>query len=320
MPVVAESSSSEDEDQPDTSPVHSGLEDMQVELEHNPVEPSSRPPSPQPIDNPPSSLEMPAVNTDLSTALGAKPSDIEIQGEQLHEEIVSRWEYYLKKGVKKEERQKIIAKYPIPKNNPALAPPKINDEVLDCLNDSVNKKDYFLRSLQHQMGHGLTAMGIVMETLIKENHTETKLSCLADAALLFTNVHNALSMLRKQNILPLLNAESRRVGFVSQLDSCLFGEKFGEAVKNKQNLKKTSNELKNRSSTYTRPSGTPSAGPSSARPSTSTRPSPGPSSYNPTTRYLNYRRGERNTRMKTDNLYKSKRTSTRDQSRKHQIW
>ncbi|VEN59158.1 unnamed protein product [Callosobruchus maculatus] len=154
---LGESSSSEDEDQPATSPVHSGLEDLEVTLDNHQAEPSSRPSSSQPVDNPPS-LATPVVNTDLSAALGAKPTDSRIQGEALHDEIASRWEYYLQKGVKKEERQKIIEKYPIPKNTPVLAPPKINDEVLDCLNDSANKKDYFLRSLQYQMAHGLTAI------------------------------------------------------------------------------------------------------------------------------------------------------------------
>lgn len=201
-----------------------------------------------------------------------------------------------------------MEKYPISTNCQALSPPKTNEEVVACMNESANKKDYFLRSLQHQIGHGLTAMGAVMDAIIKGNQTDSQLSVLADAALLFSNVHNALSMLRKQNILPLLNTETRKVGLASQLDNFLFGEKFGEAVKNKQNLKKTSEELKNKFTPFSRP------GPTT--PSTSTSSTKYPTSKYSSTRYLNYRRGERNTRMKQDKT-RSKKGGNRDQPRKY---
>ncbi|XP_050293442.1 uncharacterized protein LOC126733983 [Anthonomus grandis grandis] len=198
-------------------------------------------------DEPPTYLEEEngdPILEDEFKPLGAKPPmDDAKLGAELHNEIVIRWQSYLVKGVSLEERKKIVEKYDLPANCQQLLPPKVNEEILACLPDTTNKHDRLLKSLQYQLGHGLSAIGKVMDLLLKEKNTEN-LTCLADSAQLFANVHNAISVLRKQKIAPFLNSEAQAVALSSSIDDKLFGSNFEETLKAKQNLKKASIEIK----------------------------------------------------------------------------
>lgn len=215
----------------------------------------------------------------MTSALGNKPPGSDKQGPELHEEITVRWDAYLTKGVNKEDRSKVFEKYPIPANCQALLPPTVNPEVVGCMNDSSSKKDYFLKSLQHQLAHGLSAMGSIMDAALKDNKQPDYLSSLADAALLFGNVHNAISVQRRQNILPLLNLDSQKVGQKAPIDTFLFGSDFGESLKSNQALRKTTVDIKKKKWQF------PSAAASSSTPKPLMEPN-----YSQAARHLNYQR------------------------------
>ena len=86
-----------------------------------------------------------------------------------------------------EERKKVTSKYPLPKNCQALLPPKVNEEIEACISEPVNKTDRLLKSLQYQLGHGLSAIGQVMDAMLKGKSSDN-LSQLADGAMLVANV------------------------------------------------------------------------------------------------------------------------------------
>lgn len=55
--------------------------------------------------------------------------------------------------------------------------------------------------------------------------------------------YNAISTLRKQNIVPILNTESQKVGFASPIDEFLFGATFGDSLRMNQALNNNKNNI-----------------------------------------------------------------------------
>nr|CAH7712581.1 unnamed protein product [Callosobruchus chinensis] len=143
-------------------------------------------------------------------ALGLRPDSLDNLGKDLNEEIVVRWDNLLKKGLTRDQRDTLIAKYKIPANCMALQPPQINHEVQPCLIKSVVEHDRFISALQHQLAHGLTS--------------------LPEACQLFANVHHGLSVHRRFKIIPHLNPECKKVAETLEIDGFLFNTKFAEAI------------------------------------------------------------------------------------------
>ncbi|XP_044760586.1 uncharacterized protein LOC123317979 [Coccinella septempunctata] len=102
-------------------------------------------------------IEAPTPTQDFSV-LGSKPNDEDEMGKSLHEEIIVRWNTYLQKGFDKTQREELMAKYKLPVNCKMLIPPLVNKEILPCLPKSANENDHFLKALQKQLAHGLTAL------------------------------------------------------------------------------------------------------------------------------------------------------------------
>ncbi|CAH1962528.1 unnamed protein product [Acanthoscelides obtectus] len=165
-------------------------------------------------------------------ALGSRPDSQDNVGKELHEEIVIRWDSLLKKGLSKDQREELMTKFKIPSNCKALQPPQINKEVQPCLIKSVLEHDRFMRALQQQLAHGLSAVEAVIKTIMPYKEQ------------LFTNVHHGLSVHRRFNIIPHLNPECKKVVDNLEIDDFLFNTKFAETMKNEQAIKKASTDFK----------------------------------------------------------------------------
>ena len=86
------------------------------------------------------------------------------QDTSLNEHLVNRWSSYATKGLPKELREGLAARWPVASNCPYLKPSKINPEVEVLLNHS-DKKDGFLGTLQEKISRSLTAVGAVIQDL-----------------------------------------------------------------------------------------------------------------------------------------------------------
>nr|CAI5830977.1 unnamed protein product [Callosobruchus analis] len=82
--------------------------------------------------------------------LVARPKLANSAAQPLHEELLVRWISYLQTGLEKEERDRIIEKYPLFENRPLMKTPLLVPEVASCL-------DKFVYKLQDQTGHALAA-------------------------------------------------------------------------------------------------------------------------------------------------------------------
>lgn len=95
-----------------------------------------------------------------------RPDSRDNEEKNLHEEIVVRWHNFLKKGLARENREGLMSKYKIPANCEALHPLQGDNKVQPCLMKCVLEQDRFIRTLQQQLAHGLSAVGTVIESLM----------------------------------------------------------------------------------------------------------------------------------------------------------
>lgn len=88
--------------------------------------------------------------------LKADPTDSGIEAIKLHSEILKRWQYWHLHGLKDEELEKFLKKYP---RLPGLAAPKLNDEVLAIMWKAAEERDKYNKDRQEYADTALTAIG-----------------------------------------------------------------------------------------------------------------------------------------------------------------
>ncbi|CAH1969894.1 unnamed protein product [Acanthoscelides obtectus] len=188
---------------------------------------------------------------------GLRPDSQDNVGNELHEEIVVRWDSLLKKRFTKDQREELMTKFKIPSNCKVLQPHQINNEVEPCLIKSLLEHDRFMRALQQQLAHGLSAVGAVMETMMPNKEQADTMKSLVEACQLFTDVHHGLSVHLRFKVIPHLNPECKRVVDNFEIDDFLFNTKFAETMKNKQAIKKAGTDFKKKTwhSNFIGPSG-----------------------------------------------------------------
>nr|CAI5867946.1 unnamed protein product [Callosobruchus analis] len=157
-----------------------------------------------------------------------------------------RWSFYIQDGIEKEQKEKIIEKYPLFENCPLLKTPELGPELESCLDAKTQRQDKFMAQLQNETGHALAALGSQINKLLASgaNTNKETITVLADAAQLICNVQNALPIHRKYNILPFLNHSCRKLVEKSKSDKFLLGINFFEDLKTTETAKKTGLTLK----------------------------------------------------------------------------
>nr|CAI5867944.1 unnamed protein product [Callosobruchus analis] len=166
-----------------------------------------------------------------------------------------RWSFYIQDGIEKEQKEKIIEKYPLFENCPLLKTPELGPELESCLDAKTQRQDKFMAQLQNETGHALAALGSQINKLLASgaNTNKETITVLADAAQLICNVQNALPIHRKYNILPFLNHSCRKLVEKSKSDKFLLGINFFEDLKTTETAKKTGLTLKvNKETAYPR--------------------------------------------------------------------
>ncbi|VEN39366.1 unnamed protein product [Callosobruchus maculatus] len=187
--------------------------------------------------------------------LGTQPKQTSSIKEPLHEQLVLRWSSYIQDGIEKEQKEKIIAKYPLFENCPLLKTPELGPELESCLDTKTLRQDKCMAHLQNETGHALAALGSQINKLLASgtNTNKETITVLADAAQLICNVQHALSTHRKYNILPFLNHSCRKLVEKSKSDELLLGLSFFEDLKTSETAKKTGLTLKASSAYKTKP-------------------------------------------------------------------
>lgn len=183
------------------------------------------------------------INLDL---LGTNPCENTQEGPEIHVEIANRWNLFLEQGISKEDRKSLLEKHPIVKNCKRLLPPILNREIQTCLGESSLRQDSFLQKIQEQLGSSLSALAEPLNTLFSNPKEETNalLPGLVDAASLLTDVHHSISLHRRYLVCPSLNPSLKKTIDDSPISSYLFGDNFSERIRDTQQMKKTTEELR----------------------------------------------------------------------------
>nr|CAH7741145.1 unnamed protein product [Callosobruchus chinensis] len=85
----------------------------------------------------------------------------------------------------------LLGKYTPPKNCPLIKGPHLNPEVKTAISEAVYKRDQRLRTLQHQIGAGLTCIGTVLSLVLQEEGGGNRryIELLSDAGKLLADIH-----------------------------------------------------------------------------------------------------------------------------------
>lgn len=94
--------------------------------------------------------------------------------EPLHDQLVLRWSSYIQNGIEKEQKEKIIAKYPLVENCSMLKVPELGPELTSCLDSKALRQDKFMAQLQRETSHSLAAVGLQINKTINIRHRRNK--------------------------------------------------------------------------------------------------------------------------------------------------
>lgn len=173
----------------------------------------------------------------------AEPLEGPVEGPEIDETLAKNWTEILKSGMPTEAKQALLKKYPVSKNCLLLKGPKINKEILHVTTEAAVEKDIMQMYTQNQIGTGLTALGQAITNLnnknnIDENYEVKKiLETLNEAAVIIADAHHNMTETRRDFMQPELKKQARSVVENCKTDEFLYGQDFGEKVKNIKNFK-----------------------------------------------------------------------------------
>ncbi|OXA45296.1 putative enzymatic polyprotein [Folsomia candida] len=139
---------------------------------------------------------------DTSSLLGDLPKPVAKMGPSLHPQITERWNAIAKSGLSKEERDKLLDKYPIPERM-IIAGAKINPELTSAIPDVVKIKDDSLRRIQDHIATASAAIGNVLGSILDDKMEITRhdlISKISDAGRYLLGTQYALSTYRRKQV------------------------------------------------------------------------------------------------------------------------
>ena len=174
------------------------------------------------------------LDEELEILLGEDPcKDLSI-GADLNAQLAIRWNGILRKGLTKDERVAIKAKFPFPGNCSLKAPP-LNPELGKAVTLYVKERDEALSRMHNNVAVAASAFGsIISELLINDQTLDRKklISSLSDATRFLLGTMYSFSSYRRKNIV-------QNIGLVDAIDllqqspiyPMLFGEDLIEKLK-----------------------------------------------------------------------------------------
>ncbi|XP_063391882.1 uncharacterized protein LOC134677830 [Cydia fagiglandana] len=213
-----------------------------TEPEHEIAEPEVEQSAPMPDETAQASAEM--VEPELLMALGESTDDIPEFGKPIHDSLASLWLPLLKKGLLKENKEKLLKSYLIPENCKLLQSPKLNAEISAAVSEIVRGRDKKLSGFQQQLGAGITALNKGMEILLNSDNKAQALTHFSDSCRILTDLHCASTKDRIKLITPSLEKNILHVIQDSERDDTLFGNALSEKIKAGKAIQRQGHQIK----------------------------------------------------------------------------
>lgn len=110
----------------------------------------------------------------ISDLLGLHPTAEATDGAPLNDDIATRWENYLTKGLDPDQVRELTDKYKTPSNCKLLKPPEVNPEIAALLTESSKKGDTFFQTIQVLLGKAMCALGELLNASLDKTGRKHK--------------------------------------------------------------------------------------------------------------------------------------------------
>lgn len=236
----------QDQTNGDSAPVGNEIpidDDIHIE---NSVPNGTQDPTQTPLINPePSSSGEPELDPEMLLALGEYTSDSPDYGEKILESQARLWLPLLKKGIQKENKEKLLKEYTIPDNCRLLQAPKLNAEIAAAIPDMVRNRDKnTLCTQQQQLGSGITAINRAMDLLLLGGDKIQAIKHLSNGCRLLSDLHCQFTQCRTKLITPSLDKTCLNVIHDTERDETLFGAKLSEKIKAAKSIERQGLQIK----------------------------------------------------------------------------
>ncbi|PZC74186.1 hypothetical protein B5X24_HaOG208212 [Helicoverpa armigera] len=186
----------------------------------------------------------PELDPDLLSALGESTSDVPDYGESIHSNLSQLWQPLLKKGMPKENKDKLLKEYLVPDNCRLLQAPKLNAEISAAVPDMVRNRDKTLIASQQQLGAGITAINRGMDVLLKNDNKVQAMKHFSNGCRLLCDSHFLATQARVKLITPSLDKAFLNVITDAERDESLFGSSLSEKIKAAKTIEKQGLSIK----------------------------------------------------------------------------
>lgn len=173
----------------------------------------------------------PVLDPELLSALGESTSDSPDYGENIHDNLSKLWLPLLKKGMPKENKDKLLKDYLAPDNCRLLQAPKLNAEISAAVPDMVRNRDKTLTASQQQLGSGITAINKGMDLLLKSDNKIQAMKHFSNGCRLLCDSHYLATQSRIKLVTPSLDKSFLHMISESERDESLFGSTLSEKIK-----------------------------------------------------------------------------------------
>ncbi|XP_023934572.1 uncharacterized protein LOC112043404 [Bicyclus anynana] len=188
----------------------------------------------------------PDLDPEIIAALGDSTSDAPDYGENIHDNLAKLWLPLLKKGIHKDIKDKLLKDYLAPDNCILLQAPKLNAEISAAVPDMVRSRDKILFMSQQQLGSGITAINMGMQSLLQSDDKVKDLKHLSDACQLLCDSHHGSSQSRIKLLSSSLDKSILQIVNESERDETLFGTTLSEKIKAAKAIEKQGLSIKKR--------------------------------------------------------------------------
>lgn len=166
-------------------------------------------------------------------------------GKDINPQIAERWTNIIKMGIKKENLNQILTKYPTPANFPLANAPKLNSEITAAVSENVIKRDKRFEYRQNLTGKVLSGLGVMLTDIMKGNLNSIKLiEGINDAAKILCNMSHYDSLARRHFVFSSVQSCVKQAASDTPIDTYLFGENFAERLKTVKALERSRSSLK----------------------------------------------------------------------------
>lgn len=177
--------------------------------------------------------------------LGADPTESQALKIKVHDDLVKRWNFFSKEGLKKEDFDLIMKKYECV---PEFEAPKLNPQISVVMKDYAITRDNHMLEVQKMASTALSILGSIVTNVYEDPNEgydmESLLTHICDAGKIITAIIHKQTVTRKAFIQPGLSTETKAVLKDAKVDEFLFGKDLTEKIKDAKAMNRIGESMK----------------------------------------------------------------------------